>query len=370
MKRLFFLILLGFITGMNSHGDTITTGTFRGLQGVYLRPEILTEEAADSYMADIRRWGAKEVFLEVGFDNKVLNHSRIFPVMDPERDWFRILCGKAKKYDLQVHAWVKVCFWVHKIGNIPEFPILIKHPEWIDRNKQGKMISSRGTYEEKNFIFVNPAIPEVVETQLNHIKELCSYDIDGISIDYIRFKAAGEDLETWYGYNAYSMEQFSKETGLDPLSIKYDLSPGSDFLKWARYNEQAIENCVNAISELIVEINQEENRNIVLSASPFTGYVTGKSSKFQNWKAWDEKGYIRLWMPMCMSVDMKNLEEEIRGIQNLGLKSPYQPVVYPNEHGSLHPPMKAHHEVLQKCGIERFAVFSYKQLKRDYESNR
>lgn len=370
MKSLLFLILFGSIMNLHCHGDTITTGTFQGLQAVYLRPEIFTEEAADSYMADIRQWGAKEVFLEVGYDNKVLNHSRIFPVMDREKDWLSIYCRKAKKYDLKVHAWVKVCFWLHKIGNIPKFPLLIKHPDWIDRNKKGEIISSQGSYEEKNFLFVNPAIPEALETQLGFIREVCSYDIDGVSIDYIRFKAAGEDPETWYGYNSYSMERFKKETGLDPLSIKYDISPDSDFLKWTRYNEQVIEDCVKAISDIIAEINHEENRNIVLSASPFTGYVSGKSAKFQNWKPWDEKGHIKLWLPMCMSIDMKDLEEEIKGIQNLGLKSPYYPVVYPNEHSSHHPPMKAHHEVLQKCGIERFAVFSYKQIKQDYESNR
>jgi uncharacterized lipoprotein YddW (UPF0748 family) len=370
MKAHFILILLGTIIGLPCHGDTITTGTIPGLQTVYLRPEILTEEAVESYLADIKSWGAKEVFLEVGYDNKVLNHSVVFPEMDPEKDWLRVFCRKAKKYDLKIHAWVKICYWVNKIGSIPDFPLLIKHPEWIDRNKTGKMISSQGTYEDKNFIFVNPAIPGVVETELEYIKEVCTHDIAGISIDYIRFKAAGDDPDSWYGYNSYSIKQFNKKTGLDPLSIEYDLNPDSDFLKWAKYNEQVIENCVKAISDLITEINHEENRNIILSASPFTGYETGKSSKYQNWKSWDEKGYIKLWLPMCMSVDMNGLEEEIRGVQNLGLKSVYHPVIYPNQHDSLHPPLNEHLKVLQKCGIERFAVFSHKQIKQDYENIR
>ncbi|MBN1902539.1 family 10 glycosylhydrolase [Candidatus Sumerlaeota bacterium] len=369
MKNIFFIILFLSIMGARRHGEIVTTGAFRGLQAVYLRPEILTEEATDSYMAEIRSWGAREVFLEVVYNNRALNHSKIFPVMDKEKDWFGIFCGKAKKYNLRIHAWVKVCYWVHKPESISEFPILARHPEWIDLNKGGNMVSSQGNYEDMNFIFINPAAPEARETQLAYVRELCSYDIGGISLDYIRFKAAGDDPETWYGYNPYSVNQFKEKTGLNPHAIQYDLSPGSDFLKWARYNEGIMENCVRGVAEAIGEINRKENRNIVLSASPFTGYETGKSPKYQNWKSWDEKGYIGLWMPMCMSVDMDSLEEEIRGVRNLGLKSPYYPVVYPNQHGALHPPLKDHQEVLEKCGVEKYAVFSYKQLKQEYEKN-
>jgi len=340
---------------------------FPGLQAVYIRPETLTEQAADSYMANMKKWGADEVFLEAGFDNRVLNRSNIFPAMNPEKDWMKILVDKAKKHGLKVHVWIKVCFWVHKKENLKDFPILQKHPEWIDLNRQGKMVSESGSYEEKNFIFVNPALPGVIKAELDFIRELAKYDIDGISIDYIRFKTAGKNPDLWWGYNSYSVERFKEKTGIDPLAIKPDKTPGSPFMKWVEYNEGLVESCVKAISDTIREINRKEGRNIILSASPFTGYVSGESPKFQNWKAWDDKGYIDLWMPMCMSLDMKALEKEIRGVGLLGLKAPCYPVVYPNQHGSLHPPMKPHHEVLESCGIEKFAVFSYKQLKQDMD---
>ena len=340
---------------------------FPGLQAVYLRPEPLTQQAVARFMSDIRKWGAEEVFLEAGYDNKVLNRSKIFPPMNPEKDWLKILCREAKKNKLKVHLWVKVCFWVHKAQNLKEFSILSSHPEWIDLNKKGNMLSDQGSYEEKHFIFVNPAVTGVTKAILGFIKELCTYDIDGVSIDYIRFKAAGKNPDTWYGFNQYSVQQFKQKNGIDPFTIKYDTTPKSDFMKWIAYNEQIIENCVKDISQCIDAINKKEKRNIILSASPFTGYVSGKSSKFQNWKPWDEKGYIKLWMPMCMSVDMKRLEQEINEVKNLGLKAPYYPIVYPNQHGSIHPPLRPHYDVLKKCGIDKFAVFSYKQLKQDMD---
>ena len=138
-------------------------------------------------------------------------------------------------------------------------------------------------------------------------------------------------------------------------------------MTWVAYNEEVIAECVGMISGCIRELNKQHGKSIILSASPFTGYVSGESSKFQNWKLWDEKGYINLWLPMCMSIDMKALEAEIKDVKALGLSAPFYPVVYPNQHGSLHPPMKPHHDVLMKSGIEKYAVFSYKQLKEDMD---
>jgi uncharacterized lipoprotein YddW (UPF0748 family) len=324
-------------------------------------------ESAALFMKNIKKWGADEVFLEVGYGNKVLNHSKIFPVMDAENDWMKILCTEAKKQGLKVHAWIKVCFWVHQVQNLEHFPILKQHPEWIDLNRKAEMVSTEGTYEEKHFIFVNPAHPGVVKAECDFVQELCSYDIDGISIDYIRFKATRPDPETWFGYNKYSVEQFKKKTGLDPLAITVDRTSGSDFMKWVEYNEGVIEQCVADIAQCVREINKKENRNIILSASPFTRYVSGESPKFQNWKPWDDKQLIDLWLPMCMSIDMDKLEAEIKGVKALNLNAPYYPVVYPNQHGSLHPPMRPHHDVLVKTGIKKFAVFSYKQLKTDMD---
>lgn len=339
------------------------------LQAVYLRPEKLTEADAAAYMADIKRWGAKEVFLEDGFDNKVLNRSKIFPVMAEDIDWLEVLCREAKKQGLKVHVWVKIGFWVHKVENLENFPILKEHPDWIDLNRMGQMVSEEGSYEAKHFIFVNYAVPDVIKTELDFIRELCAYGIDGISIDYIRFKYAGDDPTDWYGYNEYSVQRFKSETGLDPHKIKPEMGKGEDFMKWVSYNERLVENCVREISLLIREINVAEDRNIVLSASPFTGYVSGESSKYQNWKPWDDNGYIDLWLPMCMSIDMGMLKKEIEGIYDLGLKTGFYPVVYPNQHGSLHPPLKDHYDVIRECGIQRFAVFSYKQVKNELGSN-
>ncbi|MCX7766801.1 MAG: family 10 glycosylhydrolase [Candidatus Sumerlaeia bacterium] len=343
---------------------------FPGLQAVYLRPEVLTTSTAEMYLSDIKRWGAGEVFLEAGYDNKVIHHSKIFPCMDKQNDWLKIYCELARKYGLKLHVWIKVCYWVHHLENLENFPILKNNPDWIDVNKKGEIVisSNEGTYEERAFVFVNPAVPGVIKALQDYIKELSAYDIDGISIDYIRFKSCRPDPETWFGYNKYSVEKFKAETGLDPYKIIVDKTPNSPFMRWVAYNERVIENCVKSIAECLDGINTTQKKNIILSASPFTNYVSGENSKFQNWTPWDAKSYIKLWLPMCMSVDMQALEKEINGVKALGLKAPFYPVVYPNQHGVLHPPMSAHYTVLKKCGITSFAVFSYKQLKQEFEN--
>lgn len=341
---------------------------FPGLQAVYLRPEVLTTATAEMYLSDIKRWGASEVFLEAGYDNKVLHHSKIFPWMDKQNDWLKTYSELARKYGLKLHVWIKVCYWLHQANNLENFPILKNNPDWIDVNKKGEIVTNNeGTYEERAYVFVNPAVPGVIKTLQDYVKELSAYDIDGISIDYIRFKSCRPDPETWFGYNKYSVEKFKAETGLDPYKIVVDKTPDSPFMRWVAYNERVIENCVKSIAECIDDINITQKKNIILSASPFTSYDSGENSKFQNWAPWDAKGYIKLWLPMCMSVDMQALEKEINGVKSMGLKAPFYPVVYPNQHGVLHPPMPEHYAVLKKTGITKFTVFSYKQLRQDFE---
>ncbi len=360
MKSIVFFLLVAALCAGAGAAEIPTP--FPGLTAVYLRPEILSVDAATSYMRDIKSWGASEVFLETQFSD-TLNLSKVFPPKDPERDWFEVLVKAAQAEGLKVHAWVKVAYWAYGEENLEQFAILKQHPEWIDVNIRGEKTTPGGP--ECQYIFVNLAIPEVVDSVLAFISELAAYEISGISIDYIRFKTAGDDPSSWYGFNPYSVEQFMAQTGVDPRNIRKDVTPGSDFMKWVKWNEQIVEDCVRRIHEHLAGINARENRNIVLSASPFTGYVSGMSPKFQDWKSWDEKHYIDLWLPMCMSLDMGALAQEIAGVKALGLKAPYYPIVYPGKHGMVHPPLKAHHDVLRQSGVQKYAAFSYKQVKEE-----
>lgn len=347
--------------------DNKATEPFPGLQAMYLRPEKLTIEDTELYFKNMKKWGVDELFLEIGYNNRVLNHSDIFPAMDPETDWLKVYSEKAREYGIKIHIWTKICYWLNSPDAIDSFPILKEHPDWIDLNRDGKSVGDGANWETRNFVFVNPAVPGVLDAITKYIDELAAYDIDGISIDYIRFKYAGDDFKDWYGHNPYSVELFKKRYNIDPKTIEYDLTSGSDFMKWTRYNENVIRNCVKNIYKTVRAANKKHNKSIILSASPFSTYKSGKSSKFQKWKPWDLNGYIQLWLPMCMSTDMQKLCEEFAAVKDMGLNSPYIPVIYPNQHGSLHPPLKDHYEAILESGIESFAVFQYKQLAEEFE---
>lgn len=356
------LLLSAFIINGDEQEITETEELFPGMRAVYIRPEPLNKESIAEYMRNIRSWGAREVFIEAAYHNRALNHSEIFPVRDKEIDWFEKLVREAKKNDLDVHAWIKVCYWVHTEEAMKDFDLLMNNPEWIDLNRKGEYLSDSGTYEEQHFIYVNPAVPGVRQAIHSYVEELMQYDIDGISIDYIRFKACRPDPQYWYGFNEYSMAQFKEETGINPLEIETDIHPDSDFMQWVSYNERVLAEMVGGIASIIGRINEQMGKDVILSASPFTGYQSGHDSKMQNWQLWDDEGYIDLWLPMCMSVNMGALKQEILEVKEMGLQAPYYPVIYPGQHGVLHPPMKPHYEVIQETGIDFFAVFSYKQL--------
>ncbi len=360
--------LISFHAGAVENGEESEKNDdpFPGMQAVYIRPEPLEKEAIEEYMQNIAQWGAEEVFIEVNYNNRTLHHSDIFPVRDSEKDWFEKLVEAARENDLAVHAWIKVCYWVHTEEALDDFDILQENPHWKDINREGEYLSEGGTYEEEHFIYVNPAVPGVRQATHSYIEELMQYDIDGISIDYIRFKATREDPQYWYGYNPYSVEKFKGKTGIDPLEIEPDIS-NEEFIQWIEYNEEMLAELVGSISAVIHRLNEQMEKDVILSASPFTGYETGKDSKMQNWFIWDEEQYIDLWLPMCMSVDMEDLRKEVEEVQAMGLNAPEYPVIYPGQHGVLHPPMQPHYEVMKETGVDKFAVFSYKQLKEEYK---
>ena len=363
------IMALSVVNGEESVSIKEDSYSYPGLQGVYIRPEPLNENAIEKYMANIKSWGIQEVFIEAAYHNRALNHSEIFPVRDIEVDWFEKLVQAAKENDLKVHAWIKVCYWVHTGEAMKDFSLLVENPDWIDLNRDGNYITDEGTYEEQHFIYVNPAVPGVRQAIYSYIEELMEYDIDGISIDYIRFKACRPDPQYWYGYNPHSVNDFKEKTGMDPREIIPDTSEGSDFMKWVEYNEQILSDFVGGISMTIERFNQKMGKEVILSASPFTGYQSGHDSKMQNWQLWDKGQYIDLWLPMCMSVSMDALKQEIIDVQEAGLKAPFYPVIYPGQHGVLHPPMDPHYEVIQETGIDKFVVFSYTQLKEEFENN-
>jgi uncharacterized lipoprotein YddW (UPF0748 family) len=119
------------------------------------------------------------------------------------RDPLKELIEEAHQKNIRVHAWFEFGFSAsyRDTGN----HILKKFPHWGAIGKDGKIVSKNG------FVWMNGFLPEVQQFMKSLILEVVNnYDVDGIQGDD-RLPA----LPSECGYDAYTLGEFKKETGLD-----------------------------------------------------------------------------------------------------------------------------------------------------------
>ncbi|WP_170138796.1 alpha amylase family protein [Oceanobacillus chungangensis] len=135
-------------------------------------------------------------------------------------------------------------------------------PEWkvTFYNDAVSNESNAAEYKDADTIFVNPIHPEVIEYELNIIKEVCTYNLDGIVVDRCRYPNIygdfsdlsktnfeayiGEKVKTW-PQDIFTIEKETKEVQF-----------GSLFPKWAEWRALNIKNFVNKARNVVKSHNE------------------------------------------------------------------------------------------------------------------
>ncbi len=107
------------------------------------------------------------------------------PYKELNFDPLKALCKEAHKHKIQVFALL-MPFSESFAGKPSEF--ISAHPEYIQISRQGKDSPKKEILQTMTSIWSCPDRPEVRERLKRIVKELVTdYDIDGISLDYIRY---------------------------------------------------------------------------------------------------------------------------------------------------------------------------------------
>ena len=140
------------------------------------------------------------------------------------------------------------------------------------------------------------------------IKEIISdYDVDGIHLDYIRFKDEN------YGSNLESMKAFKKwylDTKGVTLSGK-DVSNGiqSNLKKeWNRFKRNAVTSLVKQTTQLLYK----QNTDIALSIAVKPNISEAKSRFFQDWGLWLRQGLVDYVVPMNYTADESIFNRDLK----------------------------------------------------------
>ena len=286
----------------------LTASTKKGeVRAVWHRPSEHSYEEVEAMVKRFRAAGFNQILVETdyeGYSNALAIHHDYLPVRKGWEDGFDVIGAfvqAGKKLGVEIHAWFEDFFYGVKGWGCPIGEL---HPEWLAKRKDGGLLHD--AYND--FYFLNPALPEVRELLLNHIRDLLDhYDFDGFQLDYIRYPV-GNGVDRTAGFDDYSKKTFLAETGIDIDTVTDDRSE-----EWKRFTEWRAE-FVTLYVKQVYDLIQEYRRNgrvIKLSTAVFGDPQEAIRLKAQDWRRWVTEGWLDAIYPMAYLADAKDVGNEV-----------------------------------------------------------
>lgn len=283
-------------------------------RAVWHRPVEKTLDELTQTMDAYQKIGVNLLFVETFyngyslFKSDYVEYHKDFPEKYGEyNDYLSAFVALAKAHGIEVHAWVED-FYVGLSGSIS---LLTEHPDWIMYNavySKDEALSYYQKNEGGEYIFIDPANPEVQDFLINYYKELLAKnpDVAGLNLDYIRYPVSTEDEDT--GYTAYAMKEFARSLGLEQTLTATDMQKlilqfrqyvlkgggANAYQKWCDYRMQKV---TDFVERVYTEIKLE--KNVLLSTAVFSSLDKNKAEKKQDWQTWFKKGWIDIATPMA-----------------------------------------------------------------------
>lgn len=196
------------------------------------------------------------------------------------------LIEEAHRYKMLVLPWFEFGFMAP-----PSSELALKHPNWLTKAQDGTQTTYSAAGE---VVWLNPFHPEVQKFITALVMEVVNnYDIDGIQFDDHLC------LPVQLGYDAYTVNLYKQETGLEPPKNYKDAN-------WMRWR-------ANKLTEFVAQLNQTikaQNPNKILSISP-NPYHTAYNSFLQDWLDWVRKNLIDELIIQVYRSDFAVFQKEI-----------------------------------------------------------
>ncbi|MFA5806505.1 MAG: family 10 glycosylhydrolase, partial [Melioribacteraceae bacterium] len=194
------------------------------------------------------------------------------PFYDPLEFWI----DEAHKRGMELHVWLNP-YRAHHIegGEVTEFSIVKKHPDWVVKLKSG-------------YWWLDPSKKEVQDHSYSVVMDITKrYDIDGIHFD-----------DYFYPYPSYNND----EDFPDEESWKNYLNNGGDLSKadWRREN-------INVFIQRVYKGIKEIKPNVKFGLSPFGIWRPQHPESIEGFdqydklyadaKLWINEGWVDYWAP-------------------------------------------------------------------------
>jgi len=192
-------------------------------------------------------------------DSTYINNEHLcYTVKDTTFDPLAYAVEQAKKYKIEIHAWVTVLVVTpHDLRKIKPDHVYYTHPEWLTYNRAGDSMAN----DLHEGAFFDAGVPQAKAYFLNVVSDIVSnYDIDGVQFDYIRYP------DSSYGYNPIARAEF-------------DSSGSTDFAQW---KQDQLSNFVNILYLQLKSIKPK----IQISAAVIAKQDKALNKYSQDWEKW------------------------------------------------------------------------------------
>ncbi|HMB51409.1 MAG TPA: family 10 glycosylhydrolase [Natronoarchaeum rubrum] len=287
---------------LSVEGDETYDVTVDAIRYTYIRPPTDIEEMKAT-VDELAEAGITDLFVETFFHGQTIYPSDVATEKDYADDYYDELLDYAHRRGMRIHAWIETLYWynLRYIGDPPaghlldgDDPVEVGGEEYTVDGDLVTVDADGEIQAEGGKAFVSPFSEEVVGTLEDLLAELdARYDVDGISLDYIRFPGG---TAPW-APRAYGYE---------------DVGPYEPEMSDAELHDRRVE----AVTDLVGTLGDVVDDDTVFSASVFPGYYTSSDQAFeynksQDWQTWIDETRIDWFNAMCYALAPNDLERTL-----------------------------------------------------------
>ena len=280
-----------------------------------VRTGLLSPEAVDEVVERGRQQHVRGLLVQVVGRGDAYYRSDLLPRSEalPENDFDPLgrLVERAHAAGLEVHAWMN-CMLVWSAPQMPRDPhhVVLAHPEWIARMKDGRRLSQLSFSERQRLgiegIFLAPAHPSVRTWLANVAQEIVTrYPVDGLHLDYIR------QPKVEVGWDPTTRERFALQTGVDP--DRFDHLPAEERARvdslWLGFQSEQVRAVVAEVRDSV----RAKRPDLPLTAAVLADTLTAERHTAQNWKEWLRTGLLDRVFVMCYAEPVQTVMDQLVG---------------------------------------------------------
>ena len=304
--RIFFkaAVKVAFFISISTHLTSYSAQSKDYFQSLWIvRTSMTSQEKIQKAMLFAKENNFNHVFVQVrGRDDAFYKSDIVLrskSILNTSFDPLDFAIREGHSLGLKVHAWMNVYILGSANSMITKSNSTIqKHPEWVDVFGNGNSQNELQD-DNKNLLFLSPAIPEVEDYLLDVVEEVVTkYDIDGLHLDYVRYG----DID--YGYNPVALEIFQNRT--QPYSTNLTGR------KFTEFRCKSITSFVRRCNRMVLS----KNPDCLVSVAVKPNLSLAKIRYFQAWDQWLIDGLVDFVVMMNYASELDDFQRNINLVMN------------------------------------------------------